>query len=104
MEISSRRFIWLLACALELQCEMNGIDSVGVAAMKVNPRAHLFFVFVFRAAAHRIGPTIVLTGRGLMTGLDETHELSPGKVISIPAHEYYEESNPNDEPMNLLGN
>ena len=46
----------------------------------------------------------VLTGRGLMKGLDETHELSPGKVISIPAHEYYEGSNPNDEPMILLGN
>ena len=39
-----------------------------------------------------------------MKGLDETHELSPGKVISIPAHEYYEGSNPNDEPMILLGN
>ena len=46
----------------------------------------------------------VLTGRGFMKGLDETHELSPGKVISIPAHEYYEGSNPNDEPMILLGN
>jgi quercetin dioxygenase-like cupin family protein len=46
----------------------------------------------------------VLTGRGIMKGLNETHELSPGKIISIPAHEYYEGSNPYDEPMILLGN
>src|SRR5207237_2209 len=45
----------------------------------------------------------VLTGRGIMKGLNETHELSPGKIISIPAHEYYEGSNPYDEPMILLG-
>ncbi len=29
---------------------------------------------------------------------------SPGKIISIPAHEFYEGSNPHDEPMVLLGN
>jgi quercetin dioxygenase-like cupin family protein len=46
----------------------------------------------------------VLTGCGVMKGLNETHELSPGKIISIPAHEYYEGSNPYDEPMILLGN
>src|SRR5437660_2284671 len=46
----------------------------------------------------------VLTGRGIMKGLNETHELSPGKIISIPAHEYYEGSNPYDELMILLGN
>jgi quercetin dioxygenase-like cupin family protein len=46
----------------------------------------------------------VLTGRGIMKGLNETHELSAGQVISIPAHEYYEGSNPYDEPMILLGN
>jgi mannose-6-phosphate isomerase-like protein (cupin superfamily) len=46
----------------------------------------------------------VITGRGIMKGLNESHELSPGKVLSIPAHEYYEGSNPHDEPMVLLGN
>lgn len=46
----------------------------------------------------------VLTGRGVMKGPNETHELSPGKVLSIPAHEFYEGSNPSDEPMILLGN
>jgi len=46
----------------------------------------------------------VLTGRGIMKGLNETHELSAGQIISIPAHEYYEGSNPHDEPMILLGN
>ena len=46
----------------------------------------------------------VLTGRGTMKGLNESHELSQGQIISIPAHEYYEGSNPNDEPMILLGN
>ncbi len=46
----------------------------------------------------------VITGRGIMKGPGETHELSPGKIISIPAHEYYEGSNPYDEPMVLLGN
>lgn len=47
----------------------------------------------------------VITGRGIMKGLDETHELTPGKIISIPAHEYYEASNPhNDETLVLLGN
>ena len=46
----------------------------------------------------------VVTGRGIMKGPSETHELSPGKIISIPAHEYYEGSNPHDEPMVLLGN
>lgn len=46
----------------------------------------------------------VITGRGIMKGPSETHELSPGKIISIPAHEYYEGSNPYDEPMVLLGN
>src|SRR5882724_1104078 len=46
----------------------------------------------------------VLTGRGIMKGLNETHELSQGQIISIPAHEYYEGSNPHDEPMVLLGN
>ncbi len=46
----------------------------------------------------------VLTGRGIMKGPNESHELSPGKIISIPAHEYYEGRNPHDEPMVLLGN
>ncbi len=46
----------------------------------------------------------VLTGRGIMKGPNETHELSPGQILSIPAHEYYEGSNPHDEPMILLGN
>ncbi len=46
----------------------------------------------------------VITGRGILKGLNETHELSPGQIISIPALEYYEGSNPNDEPMILLGN
>jgi quercetin dioxygenase-like cupin family protein len=46
----------------------------------------------------------VITGRGIMKGLNESHELSPGKIISIPAHEYYEGSNSHDEPMVLLGN
>jgi quercetin dioxygenase-like cupin family protein len=46
----------------------------------------------------------VLTGRGIIKGLHETHEVSQGQIISIPAHEFYEGSNPNDEPMILLGN
>ena len=46
----------------------------------------------------------VLTGRGIMKGRDESHELSAGKIISSPAHEFYEGSNPHDEPMILLGN
>lgn len=46
----------------------------------------------------------VVTGRGIMKGPNEIHELSPGKILSIPAHEYYEGSNPYDEPMILLGN
>jgi len=46
----------------------------------------------------------VVTGRGIMKGPNETHELSPGMILSIPAHEYYEGSNPHDEPMVLLGN
>jgi quercetin dioxygenase-like cupin family protein len=46
----------------------------------------------------------VITGRGIMKGSSESHELSPGKIISIPAHEFYEGSNPHDEPMVLLGN
>jgi len=46
----------------------------------------------------------VLTGKGIMKGLNETHELSAGMIISIPAHEYYEGSNPFEEPMILLGN
>jgi mannose-6-phosphate isomerase-like protein (cupin superfamily) len=46
----------------------------------------------------------VVSGRGIMKGLNERHELSPGMILSIPAHEYYEGSNPYDEPMILLGN
>ncbi len=46
----------------------------------------------------------VLTGTGIMKGLNETHEVSQGQIISIPAHEFYEGSNPYDEPMILLGN
>lgn len=46
----------------------------------------------------------VVTGQGIMKGPKETHELSPGKILSIPAHEYYEGSNPYDQPMILLGN
>jgi quercetin dioxygenase-like cupin family protein len=46
----------------------------------------------------------VLTGKGIMKGLNEAHELSAGQIISIPAHEFYEGSNPYDEPMILLGN
>jgi len=46
----------------------------------------------------------VITGRGIMKGPNESHELSPGKILSIPAHEYYEGSNPYNEPMVLLGN
>jgi mannose-6-phosphate isomerase-like protein (cupin superfamily) len=46
----------------------------------------------------------VVAGRGIMKGPKESHELSPGKILSIPAHEYYEGSNPYDEPMILLGN
>lgn len=46
----------------------------------------------------------VLAGRGVMKGPNETHELSPGNILSIPAHEFYEGSNPHDEPMILLGN
>ena len=41
----------------------------------------------------------VLTGKGIMKGLNETHEVSAGQIISIPAHEFYEGSNPHDEPM-----
>ena len=32
----------------------------------------------------------VLTGKGIMKGLNETHEVSAGQIISIPAHEFYE--------------
>ena len=46
----------------------------------------------------------VLTGRGIIKGRNETHELAQGQIISIPAHEFYEGSNPFDEPMVLLGN
>ena len=46
----------------------------------------------------------MITGRGIMKGPNETHELSPGMILSIPAHEYYEGSNPHDEPMIVLGN
>ena len=46
----------------------------------------------------------VLTGKGVMKGLNESHEVSQGQIISIPAHEFYEGSNPYDEPMILLGN
>lgn len=46
----------------------------------------------------------VITGRGIMKGPNESHDLSRGKILSIPAHEYYEGSNPYDEPMVLLGN
>ena len=46
----------------------------------------------------------VVSGRGIIKGPSEKHELSPGKIISIPAHEYYEGSNPYEEPMVLLGN
>ena len=46
----------------------------------------------------------VLTGRGIMKGPKETHQLEPGMILSIPALEYYEGSNPYDEPMVLLGN
>src|ERR1700752_1287902 len=46
----------------------------------------------------------VLTGKGTIKGPNETHEVSQGQIISIPAHNFYEGSNPNDEPMILLGN
>lgn len=46
----------------------------------------------------------VLTGRGIVKGLNESHEIKQGQIISISAHEYYEGSNPYDEPMILLGN
>ena len=46
----------------------------------------------------------VLTGKGIVKGRNETHEVKQGEIISIPAHEFYEGSNPNDEPMILLGN
>jgi hypothetical protein len=46
----------------------------------------------------------VLTGKGIMKGRNESHELKQGQIISIPAHEFYEGSNPFDEPMILLGN
>ena len=46
----------------------------------------------------------VLTVKGIMKGLNESHEISAGQIISIPAHEFYEGSNPYDEPMILLGN
>jgi len=46
----------------------------------------------------------VVTGRGIMRGQNEKYDLSPGMILSIPAHEYYEGSNPYDEPMVLLGN
>jgi len=46
----------------------------------------------------------VLTGKGIMKGLNESHEISQGQILSIPAHEYYEGSNPYNEPMVLLGN
>jgi quercetin dioxygenase-like cupin family protein len=36
----------------------------------------------------------VVTGRGIMKGLSETHDVSAGMILSIPAHEYYEGSNP----------
>lgn len=39
-----------------------------------------------------------------MKGRNETHELKQGQIISIPAHEFYEGSNPFEEPMILLGN
>jgi quercetin dioxygenase-like cupin family protein len=29
----------------------------------------------------------VVTGRGIMKGPNETHELAPGMILSIPAHE-----------------
>ena len=43
----------------------------------------------------------VLTGKGIIKGRNETHEVTQGQIISIPAHEFYEGSNPNDEPMML---
>lgn len=46
----------------------------------------------------------VLTGKGIMKGLKESHEISAGQIISIPAHEFYEGSNPYNDPMILLGN
>ena len=46
----------------------------------------------------------VLTGKGIIKGRNETHEVTQGQIISIPAHEFYEGSNPYDEPMVLLGN
>ena len=46
----------------------------------------------------------VVTGRGIMRGQNEKYDLSPGMILSIPAHEYYEGSNPYNEPMVLLGN
>jgi mannose-6-phosphate isomerase-like protein (cupin superfamily) len=45
----------------------------------------------------------VVAGRGIMKGLKETYEIGAGKILSIPAHEFYEGSNPYDEPMVLLG-
>ena len=45
----------------------------------------------------------VLTGKGIMKGLNETYEVSAGQIISIPAHEFYEGSNPHDEPMISIG-
>ena len=46
----------------------------------------------------------VITGRGILKGPNETHELRPGLLVNIPATEFYEGSNPYDEPMVLLGN
>jgi len=46
----------------------------------------------------------VVTGRGIMRGPNQKKDLSPGKIVQIPAGEYYEGSNPYDEPMVLLGN
>jgi quercetin dioxygenase-like cupin family protein len=46
----------------------------------------------------------VLTGKGIIKGRNESYEVKQGQIISIPAHEFYEGSNPHDEPMILLGN
>lgn len=46
----------------------------------------------------------VITGRGIMKTPGHVEELYPGKILNIPAGEYYEGSNPYDEPMVLLGN
>src|SRR5437870_13637342 len=60
---------------------------------------------VQRMHNHRSDQTYYVdTDRGIMKGLNETHELWRRKILSIHAHEDYESSNPYDEQMIMLSN